>query len=102
MPRTHIPYTAEYGTDSRGLREPAAALPNCRASLSPVETIRQGFKQAELGEGQRSYGLTTSEREEFNGFRARTVSREEREIFSRAPAGFAQETGATPSWRPHS
>jgi hypothetical protein len=68
-----------------------------------IETIRQGVKQAEVDEGQRSGGLTTSDREELNRLRRENrVLREEREILSKAAAWFAQQTGATLSRRSHS
>ena len=57
------------------------------------QTIRNWVKQAELDDGSRSDGLTTSEREELQRLRRENERlREEREILKRAAAWFAQET----------
>jgi transposase len=86
----------ELGRSGRGVSELA------REFEPTVETMRQWIKQAELDEGQRADGLTTSEREELNRLRCENrVLREKREILSKAAAWFAQETGATPGRRSH-
>ena len=104
MPRTHPPYAAEYRRRLVELARAGRRITALAREFEPsVETIRQWVKQAELDEGQRSDGLTTSEREELNRLRRENrVLREEREILSKAAAWFAQETGATPSRRSHS
>ncbi len=57
------------------------------------QTIRNWVKQAELDDGSRSDGLTTSEREELQRLRRENERlREEREILKKAAAWFAQET----------
>jgi transposase len=104
MPRTHQAYAPEYRRRLVELARAGRSVTELAREFEPsVETIRQWVKQAELDEGQRSDGLTTSEREELNRLRRENrVLREEREILSKAAAWFAQETGATPSRRSHS
>ncbi len=104
MPRTHPPYAAEYRRRIVELARAGRNLSALAREFEPtVETIRQWVKQAELDEGLRSDGLSTSEREELNRLRRENrVLREEREILAKAAAWFAQETGATPSRRSHS
>ena len=104
MPRTHPPYAAEYRRRIVELARGGRSITALAREFEPtVETIRQWVKQAGLGEGLRSDGLTTTEREELNRLRREIrVLREEREILAKAAAWFAQETGATPSRRSHS
>lgn len=57
------------------------------------QAIRKWVRQAELDEGKRTDGLTTSEREELVRLRRENARlQEEREILSKAAAWFAQET----------
>ena len=101
MPRTHPAYAAEYRRRIVELARAGRSIDQlAREFEPPVETIRQWVRQAELDEGLRSDGLTTTEREELNRLRREIrVLREEREILAKAAAWFAQETGATPSRR---
>ena len=104
MPRTHPPYAPEYRRRIVELARAGRGVTELAREFEPtVETIRQWIKQAELDEGLRTDGLTTSEREELNRLRRENrVLREEREILSKAAAWFAQETGTTPSRRSNS
>ena len=104
MPRTHQAYAPEYRRRLVELARAGRSVTELAREFEPsVETIREWVKQAELDEGQRSDGLTTSEREELNRLRRENrVLREEPEILSKVAAWFAQETGATPSRRSHS
>ena len=104
MPRSHPPYAPEYRRRIVELAHSGRSITELAREFEPsVETIRQWIKQAELDEGLRTDGLTTSEREELNRLRRENrVLREEREILSKAVAWFAQETNATPGRRSHS
>jgi transposase len=104
MPRTHPPYAPEYRRRIIELARSGRKIDELAREFEPsANAIRKWVKQAELDEGLRSDGLTTSEREELNRLRRENrVLREEREILSKAAAWFAQETGATPSRRSHS
>jgi len=101
MPRTHPPYAPEYRRRIVELAHAGRKIDELAQEFEPsANAIRKWVKQAELDDGLRSDGLTTSEREELNRLRRENrILREEREIFSKAAAWFAQETGATPSRR---
>jgi len=104
MPRSHPPYPLEYRRRMVELARAGRKIDELAREFEPsANAIRKWVKQAELDEGQRSDGLTTTEREELNRLRRENrVLREEREILSKAAAWFAQETGATPSRRSNS
>lgn len=104
MPRSHPPYAPEYRRRIVELARSGRSVTELAREFEPsVESIRQWVKQAELDEGLRTDGLTTSEREELGRLRRENrVLREEREILSKAAAWFAQETNATPGRRSHS
>lgn len=102
MPRKfHAPYPAEY-------RERVLEL--VRAGRTPEDLgrefevsaacVRNWIKQAGLDAGERSDGLTTSEKDELSRLRREIqVLREEKEILKKAAAWFAQDTLRTPPKR---
>jgi transposase len=62
-----------------------------------AQTIQNWVKQAELDEGSRVDGLTTSEREEVRRLRRENRQlRLEREILKKAAAWFARESDSIP------
>ena len=73
MPRTHQAYAPEYRRRLVELARAGRSVTELAREFEPsVETIRQWVKQAELDDGQRSDGLTTSERKNSIGCAART------------------------------
>ncbi len=98
MPRTRPAYDAELRRKIVDLARSGRSVASLAQEFEPTETtIRNWVRQAALGAGLRSDGLTTEERQELNQLRRenRTL-REERDILKKAAAWFAQETGATP------
>ena len=98
MPRSRSPYPP-------GFREQMVEL--VRAGRTPEElsrefepsaqTIRNWVKQADLDQGVRSDGLTTSEREELRRLKREVKQlRMEREILKKAAAWFARESDSIP------
>ena len=94
MAKTHRRYPPEY---RRRLVElvRAGRTPESLGRQYEVSapSIRNWVRQADLDDGRRGDGLTTTEREELNRLRRenRTL-REEREILKKAAAWFAKET----------
>lgn len=98
MPRTRKPYPQEF-------RERIVEL--ARAGRSPTElaeefepcygTIRGWIEQADLDDGRRSDGRTTTDREELRQLRKENRRlKQERDILAKAAAWFARETGEVP------
>ena len=99
MSQKSVAYTPEFRRQIVELRRsgrPLKALVREYGVSAP--TIRKWLRQADLDQGIREDGLTTSEREELARLRRENrVLREEREILKKAAAWFARET--TPETR---
>ncbi len=98
MPKTRPPYAPEYRRRIvdlvRAGRSPASLAEEFEAS---EPTIRNWVGQADLDEGSRTDGLTTTEREELTRLRRENRQlREEREILKKAAVWFAQESRSIP------
>jgi transposase len=65
-----------------------------------AQSIRNWVRQADLDEGRRQDGMTSTEREELRRLRRENRQlRMEREILAKATAWFARETESIPSKR---
>jgi transposase len=96
MPPTHPRYPVEYRRRIVELARAGRKIEELAREFEPsANAIRKWIKQAELDEGLRSDGLTTSEREELNRLRRENrILREEREILSKAAAWCVSRTRA--------
>ena len=95
MPPTHRRYPQEYRQQVVELVRAARTPEELAREFEPsAQTIRNWVKQADLDEGRRHDGVTTTEREELSRLRRENKQlRLEREILARAAAWFARETG---------
>ena len=98
MPRTHPPYPPEYRRQIVELVRAGHSPEDLAREFEPTSvTIRSWVKQADIDEGRRQDGLTTTEREEIIQLRRENKQlRLEREILAKAAAWFARETGSIP------
>jgi transposase len=99
VPRTRPPYPPEFRAEAvRLIRSSGKPLLEISKDLGVSEqSLRVWIKQADLDEGRRDDGLTTSELEELRRLRRENrVLREEREILKKAAAFFARETDQRP------
>lgn len=95
MPRTRPPYPPEFRVETvRLLRSGAATIRQVSEDVGvSQQTLRNWLRQAELDDGRRNDGLTSSEQEELRRLRRRVrVLEQEREILRRAAVFFARET----------
>ena len=95
MPRTRPPYPPEFRVETvRLLRSGAATIRQVSEDVGvSQQTLRNWLRQADLDDGRRSDGLTSSEQEELRRLRRRVQALEqEREILRRAAVFFARET----------
>jgi transposase len=95
VPRTRPPYPPEFRVETvRLLRSGAATIRQVSEDVGvSQQTLRNWLRQADLDDGRRSDGLTSSEQEELRRLRRRVrVLEQEREILRRAAVFFARET----------
>ncbi len=98
MPRTRQPYPPEFRRQIVELARAGRSIPELAAEFEPSgETIRNWIKQADLDEGARSDGLTSTEHEELRRLRKQIRRlQQERDILAKAAAWFARETDVIP------
>ncbi len=98
MPRTRVAYPLEFRRQIVELFRSGRTLSELSEEFEPSrETIRNWIKQADLDEGRRSDGATSSEREEMRSLRKEYRQiKIERDILAKAAAWFARETGSIP------
>jgi transposase len=99
VPNPRPPYPLEFRAEAvRLVRSTNKLIRDVAQDLGVSEqALRNWVRQADLDDGQRSDGLTTSELEELRRLRRENrVLREEREIIKKAAAFFARETDQRP------
>ena len=99
MPKTHRPYPPEFRRQMVELVRTGRSPGSLSREFEPsAQSIRNWVYRADLDEGRREDGLTTSERDELRRLRGENRRlREEREILKKAAAWFARETNSIPS-----
>ena len=102
MPRTRPPYSPEFRRQMADLVRAGRSHEDLAREFEPTaQSIGIWVAQADKLEGRRegmAPGLTATERDELARLRRENRQlRLERDIFSKAAAWFARETGAVPS-----
>ena len=95
MPRTRPPYPPEFRAEAvRLVRSSNKLIREIAQDLGVSEqALRNWLRQADLDDGHRSDGLTSSDQDELRTLRRKVrVLEEEREILKKAAAFFARET----------
>jgi len=99
MPKSHAPYPPEFRRQMVELVRVGRTPEELGKEFEPTaQAIRNWVCQADLDEGRREDGFTSTEREEMQRLRREVKQlRTEREILSKAAAWFARETDSIPS-----
>ena len=101
MRRFQAPYPPQLRARIVELARAGRSPESLAKEFEPTATcIRRWIKEADIDDGKRADGITSTERDELTRLRRENrVLREEREILKKAAAWFAQETTKTPSGR---
>lgn len=99
MPRSHPPYPDEFRRKMIALVRAGRSPQQLAREFEPsAQAISNWVKQADLDQGHRDDGLTSTERDELQRLRRENRRlKEEREILKKAAAWFARETNSIPS-----
>ena len=98
MGKNQYSYPPEYRVRMVELVRAGRAPEELGREFEPTaQSIRNWVQQADLDEGRRADGLTSTEREELRRLRRENRQlKREREILAKATAWFARETGSVP------
>jgi len=98
MPGSKSTYPPEFKQQIVELVRSGRSIENLASEYEPSpQTIRNWVRQADLDEGRRKDGLTTTERDELRRLRRENKTlRMEREILKKATVWFAKETDLNP------
>jgi transposase len=99
MPKSHPPYPQEFRRRMVDLVRAGRSPQQLAKEFEPsAQAISNWVKQADLDQGRRDDGLTSTERDELQRLRRENRHlKEERDILKKAAAWFARETNSIPS-----